>query len=364
MKQAEEVLKLLGPFLADESAETRRWLEMVGMAGREGGREGPLVVAWMEASVAGGDHAWRRYEEGVKEGGREGGFERALDAVRVAVRLWSGSDWGRRELRDRLEGLCESFLGLVARLVDVLEAPTAHIPPPSSFSFSLGEMERIAGAVVEAVAMEEAEKGERKGGREGAVVFPVASALVTTQCPELSVLYGCRIALARLVGKGEREGGEEEENYLTAALGPLLATLPPLGGVAPKRLWPCVVHACLSLLQTITRDQEMYPSPSLPPSPLTPEQAGALLTCLAEEQVSPRRGEFLGREGGREGWRQGRRQTLAVVLGKAFVEERKLKAAWAMVRARGGAKGGGGGGGGGGDSAREPVIDLFGPPML
>ncbi|GAB5034707.1 Hypothetical protein NocV09_02100140 [Nannochloropsis oceanica] len=337
LKQAAEVLRLLGPFLADESAETRRWLATVGMAGREGGREGPLVVAWMEASVVGGDYAWRRYEEGVKEGGREGGFERALEAVRVAVRLWSGSDWGRRELRDRLEGLSESFLGLMARLVDVLEAPLAHIsvPPSSSSSFSLGEMERIAGAIVEAVAVEEAEKGGRKGGREGAAVFPVASALVTTQCPELSVLYGCRLSLARLAGKGGREGGREEENDLTAALGPLLATLPPLGGVCPKRLWPC---------------------------------AGALLTCLAEEQVSPRRGEFLGREGGREGWSQARRQTLAMVMGKAFVEERKLKAAWATARARGGSTGGGGGGGavggGGGVGGREPVIDLLGPPML
>ena len=242
----------------------------------------------------------------------------------------------------------------MSHLFDVLDPPSSS----SSSPFTLGEMETIARAVVEAVALEEKEGGVGGWVGGGEAVFPLSSPLVTTQCPEFSVLYGCRLALSRLLGQGTHDDGGETTHpptsSLSSALSPLLSTLPPLGGVAPKRLWPPILQACLSLLQTATRDDEGAPQPTHPPPILTAPQVAALLTCLSEERVNPRRKEWVG--GLMGDWRQGRRETLALALGRAFVEERR-------VQARVGGEGGGGGGGGG-EEKKEAAVDLLGPPMV
>jgi hypothetical protein len=323
----------------------------------------------MEASVQGGMASWKRFEAG----GRESGFENGLKALQVAVVLWIKSDWGRRELRDHLEVMCSDFLTLMAGLAEVLEHPPSAPPsaPPSRPAFSLGEMEAITRAVVEAVATEGSEQaggeGGRDGGRDGGwgeSAFPAASQLVRVQCPELSVLYACRLTLASLINTSTspKNGGTDA---LARALRPLLSTLPPLGGVAPKRLWPPLLRTCLALLQTIMRDQESNPGPEVPAPPLSPAQAAALMTCMAEVQVTHRREEFLGWEG-KEGWKQTQRQVLAVALARAFVQERKEVVAWEERKGQGGA-GGRKGGGREGQRAgrRESAMELLrGPPIF
>lgn len=62
----------------------------------------------------------------------------------------------------------------------------------------------------------------------------------------------------------------------------------------PARLHPSVssTQACLAMLQTALRDDEPKSEPST--APLDSEQAAALMTCMAQVDVHPRRKEFKG----------------------------------------------------------------------
>lgn len=44
-----------------------------------------------------------------------------LTALQIAVTLWAKSDWGKKELRERMEEMCGDFLGALARLLDPLD---------------------------------------------------------------------------------------------------------------------------------------------------------------------------------------------------------------------------------------------------
>lgn len=44
-----------------------------------------------------------------------------LTALQIAVTLWAKSDWGKKELRERIEEMCGDFLGALARLLDPLD---------------------------------------------------------------------------------------------------------------------------------------------------------------------------------------------------------------------------------------------------
>lgn len=44
-----------------------------------------------------------------------------LTALQIAVTLWAKSDWGKKELQERIEEMCGDFLGALARLLDPLD---------------------------------------------------------------------------------------------------------------------------------------------------------------------------------------------------------------------------------------------------
>ncbi len=115
------------------------------------------------------------------------------------------------------------------------------------------------------------------------------------------------------------------------------------------------------MLQTALRDDEPKAEPGT--APLDSEQAAALMTCMAQVDVHPRRREFWGADGEvrcafwtglvlgagalvgsdrlmghtyirtltipkNPQWRQGRREALARTLGRAFADDRKFSVMW------------------------------------